>query len=86
MTYENIPLARTGGVTTVTLNRPDRLNALHAEDLDDDTRKIILTGAGRAFSSGADLRPSATNGDPPVRHRIASENARVQFPFIKLSI
>jgi len=57
-----------GGALTITLNRPERLNAWNAqlgEELlaavrgaatDDAVRAICLTGAGRAFSSGADLR------------------------------
>ncbi len=56
-----------GGIATVTLNRPDRLNAftyrMHGEllevfdqtDADDDVRAVIVTGAGRAFCAGADL-------------------------------
>lgn len=59
-------------VLTITLNRPDRLNAFTSEmlhelftafdmaDADDDVRVIILTGAGRAFCAGADL---AQGGD-----------------------
>ena len=70
MAYDSILVDKKDHVTTVTLNRPDKLNALdlaladelhevlHAEDLDDDTRVIVLTGAGRAFSAGADLRPN----------------------------
>ena len=59
-------------VTTITLNRPERLNALtlsmanelfealHAHDQDDATRVFIITGAGRGFSAGADLADSAS--------------------------
>ena len=55
------------GVATVTLNRPDRLNAVNttviqelvqafdAADGDDGVRAVIVTGAGRAFCAGADL-------------------------------
>lgn len=56
------------GIATVTLNRPDSLNALLPEmtdrladlvgqaDADDAVRVILLTGAGKAFSAGADLK------------------------------
>jgi len=55
------------GVQTLTLNQPDKLNALSSEMLrelaqavrtaerDDSIRAVVLTGAGRAFSSGADI-------------------------------
>ncbi|HKL61739.1 MAG TPA: enoyl-CoA hydratase-related protein, partial [Woeseiaceae bacterium] len=55
------------GVMTVTLNRPERLNAFNPAMRDalieayaeagrnDDVRVVILTGAGRAFCAGADL-------------------------------
>jgi 2-(1,2-epoxy-1,2-dihydrophenyl)acetyl-CoA isomerase len=58
-----------GGVATLTLNRPDVRNALTSAlflDMermllevasDDDVRVLVLTGAGRAFSAGADLKP-----------------------------
>jgi len=65
--YEQILCEQSGGVATITLNRPERLNAftgimgreLHEafRDLDDDdgVRAIIVTGAGRGFCAGADL-------------------------------
>lgn len=69
MTYNTILVDKTNHVATVTLNRPEKLNALNLQladelydalaalDQNDDTRVIVLTGAGRAFSAGADLRP-----------------------------
>lgn len=72
---ENIVLTDTSeGVTTVTLNRPDSLNALSialrlrlaevfGELRDDDaTRVIILTGAGKAFTAGLDLKELGQKG------------------------
>lgn len=66
--YENISFDRVAGVLTVTLNRPEALNAtderLHKElsrvfaDItqDKETRAVILTGAGKAFCAGGDLK------------------------------
>jgi 2-(1,2-epoxy-1,2-dihydrophenyl)acetyl-CoA isomerase len=66
--YATLLHARDGGVATITLNRPDALNALNSQmrgellaainaaRKDDDTRAIVITGAGRAFCAGADLR------------------------------
>jgi enoyl-CoA hydratase/carnithine racemase len=67
MAFETILYAQADGVATITLNRPDRLNAVNATvihelvaafdlaDGDDGVRAVIVTGAGRAFCAGADL-------------------------------
>jgi 2-(1,2-epoxy-1,2-dihydrophenyl)acetyl-CoA isomerase len=70
--YETIELERRGAAAIIRLNRPEALNAWNAtlggELLDavravagdDDIRAVCVTGAGRAFSSGADLRDMAS--------------------------
>lgn len=69
-----------GGVATLTLNRPDKLNALNpalfvelrdhlgAIALDEAVRCVVLTGAGRAFCAGHDLDAIATHERAPSRH------------------
>ena len=66
--FETIAVASDGPVTTITLNRPDRLNACPPAMADEifaairdlgDTRCLLITGAGRAFCSGADLAVSS---------------------------
>lgn len=66
MTYEEIIYDVTDGVATVTMNRPDRMNAMTdrmggeirhavcAASADDEVRVIVLTGAGKGFCAGAD--------------------------------
>jgi enoyl-CoA hydratase/carnithine racemase len=66
--YEQIRYDVVDGIATVTLNRPDRLNAFTARmadelidafdrtDGDDAVRVVVLTGAGRGFCAGADLQ------------------------------
>ena len=70
MPYENLLYDVHEHVATLTLNRPEKLNALNKglqDDLraaldeakgDDDVRVVLLTGAGRGFCSGADLTPN----------------------------
>lgn len=88
------------GIATMTFNRPDRLNALSADMADrlipglcaqvatDDTiRALIVTGAGRAFCSGADVEsrlPAVKAGTVPRRIREAPLAAFV-LPFRSLS-
>ncbi|MFD5808747.1 crotonase/enoyl-CoA hydratase family protein [Rhodococcus aetherivorans] len=68
---EHIALAVADGIATITLDRPDRLNAFTTTmeheliaaydrcDADDSVRAVVLTGAGRAFCAGADLSGGA---------------------------
>src|SRR5205823_4577599 len=67
MAYETVLIDVDAGVATLTLNRPDALNAFNTQldtefhaamwelDKREDVRVIVVTGAGKAFSSGLDL-------------------------------
>jgi enoyl-CoA hydratase/carnithine racemase len=75
MSYQDILYEQDGGVVTLTLNRPDKLNAYTATmgleiedafrraDEDDSVRAIVVTGAGRAFCAGADVSSGANAFD-----------------------
>jgi enoyl-CoA hydratase/carnithine racemase len=75
MSYETLQTELQDGIFTLTLNRPDRLNAfthtmmveylqvLDEIDADDDVRVVIVTGAGRGFCAGADLSEGAATFD-----------------------
>ena len=77
MSYETIIVEKDGPLTTITLNRPDRMNAVTPGMFDElreilegldtaKTRALVITGAGRAFSAGADIsgRGSMSGGKP----------------------
>jgi 2-(1,2-epoxy-1,2-dihydrophenyl)acetyl-CoA isomerase len=83
MIYQTIQLEQRGAVAVLTLNRPESLNALTlemgrefqtaiGEALQQGARAIILTGAGRAFCAGGDLRDM---------QRIAAEDGRIEAFF-----
>jgi len=85
MTYETILYDTTGPVATITLNRPQALNAispqmtaelhtaLDAADADPAVRAIILTGGGRGFSAGYDIarRPDGHSSLDPTGVEVA---------------
>jgi enoyl-CoA hydratase/carnithine racemase len=84
------------GVVTVTLNRPQTLNALTADmlsryvdvlraaDADPAARVIVVTGAGRGFCSGADLGGLADAG--AVSERVADNAAAAVLPTAALDV
>ena len=95
MAYQNILTAVADGVGTVTLNRPDKLNAyttemgdevtqvLRAWRDDDDVRAIILTGAGRGFCAGVDLdhlKAHQAGGNASQGPRLGEEDFLKKLP------
>jgi enoyl-CoA hydratase/carnithine racemase len=74
MAYQGLLLEKNEGIATITLNAPDKLNAINrdmsmnlplvADELarDDEIRVVIVTGAGRGFCSGADVSMMAGGG------------------------
>jgi enoyl-CoA hydratase/carnithine racemase len=78
MSYETIRYDVADGVLTITLDRPDRMNAFtetmmreliaafDAADADDGVRAVIVTGAGRAFCAGADLERGGDTFNRPA--------------------
>ena len=79
MDYEQIQYEVRDGILTLTLNRPDKLNAFtprmmvelidafERADGDDTVRVVIVTGAGRAFCAGADLSAGGSTFDATAR-------------------
>jgi len=85
LTYETVIWERSGAVGRLTLNRPDSLNAwtpefghelrqvLEGEAASESVRAVLITGAGRGFSSGADLKAGfepADDGLPNLRKEL----------------
>jgi enoyl-CoA hydratase/carnithine racemase len=81
MEFRHLLVSRETNICRITLNRPERLNALNfrigvellqaLDDFDRDTevRVIIITGAGRAFCAGDDLHGMTEPGEPDRRYR-----------------
>lgn len=81
MPYQNLRLEKRDGIAWLTLNRPQVLNALSSQlldeleqatkelEADDSVRVVILQGAGRAFSAGRDIGEIASKGARQVLQR-----------------
>ncbi len=88
MSYKQILFDVSEQVATITLNRPERLNAftfvlaaemidaLQKVDNDDDIRATILTGAGRGFCAGMDLSTGATTFESSERQEGSEEKSQ----------
>src|SRR5260221_1529411 len=88
-TFETILYDVEDGIATITLNRPEKLNAFttqmmvdmiaafDATDADDAVRVVIVTGAGRAFCAGADLSAGGATFDATNRNEPARVSNRV---------
>jgi enoyl-CoA hydratase/carnithine racemase len=88
-TFETILYAVDAGAATITLNRPDRLNAFTGQmmldmiaafdlaDADDAVRAVIVTGAGRGFGAGADLSGGGSTFDRSVAPETPRNDIRV---------
>ena len=75
MSYETLDFAVAAGVATVTLNRPENMNAMSPQlgaelheaalaiDADPKIRAVVLTGAGKVFCAGGDLGEFAQAGE-----------------------
>ena len=85
---ECFTFAKDGPITTITFNRPERLNCMNRQVMieleglikdvrdDRDTRILIVTGTGRAFSAGADMSAAKGITDPAERKRLFTSSNR----------
>ncbi len=85
--FETLRYAVADGVATITLHRPDQLNAFTAQmmheliaafdatDADDNVRAVIVTGSGRAFCAGADLSGGSSTFDFEKRYGASPDTA-----------
>lgn len=95
MSYQNILSKTTDGITTITINRPNKLNALNKDtiqelhdafktaDKDKNTKVIIVTGSGeKAFVAGADISEFA-DFDMENGGKLAAKGQELLFDFVE---
>ncbi len=87
-TYETVQVAREDGVAWVTLHRPEKMNAMNPQmcfdmvdvltdlEYDSETQVLVLTGSGKAFSAGMDLKEyfRDLDDDPAGKARARAAN------------
>jgi 2-(1,2-epoxy-1,2-dihydrophenyl)acetyl-CoA isomerase len=91
MTYANIKVEKKGGIVLLTINRPDKLNALTWDcwreisqavgqlGEDEEARVLVITGSGRGFCSGTDLAAVAAGGGKAPSEGGRSERLRSRY-------
>ena len=96
MTFETIIYEIEGGIATITLNRPAVLNAINHKmshelnqaldlaDVDTGVRVVVIRGAGKAFSAGADLRERAERPDLESDPERQIADFRRSFAYLKI--
>jgi 2-(1,2-epoxy-1,2-dihydrophenyl)acetyl-CoA isomerase len=95
--YETVDVAVEDGLATVTLNRPEALNALNMQLKEElaavlrvlvdevEVRAVLLTGSGRAFSTGGDIKQmDPDRGTETTRRRMAKLTREVVIPLARL--
>ena len=102
--YSEVSYRVEGAIATITLNRPDKMNAftpvmmgemieaLDAADADDRVRAVVITGAGKAFCAGADLKPQDGGGpftsdetvDDLSDHRVRDTGGRLTLRLFEM--
>jgi trans-feruloyl-CoA hydratase/vanillin synthase len=96
-TYETVLVEKENGITWVTLNRPEKRNAMSPQvcfdmvdvltrlDSDPETEVLVLTGAGEAFSAGMDLKLFFRDLDDKPAERAIAREADRRWGWYKLS-
>jgi enoyl-CoA hydratase/carnithine racemase len=102
--YSEVSYRVENAIATITLNRPDKMNAftpvmmgemieaLDAADADDRVRAVVITGAGKAFCAGADLKPQDGGGpftsdetvDDLSDHRVRDTGGRLTLRLFEM--
>ncbi len=92
MDYQDIIYTKEEGIATITLNRPDRMNAFSPEMLksihkavedtakDNEARVLVITGAGKAFCAGGDVKAMSEKLSQPSSEKSEREPAMEGIP------